>query len=64
MATTKAEAAALAYHAIHEQMETFTPYADRLRYAIDVIEILREMAETEYGQYIDSQQAAKAKAVE
>lgn len=50
---TKAEAAAIAYHAIHDQFGDFVGYEDEMRSIIDVIEILQVMADTEYKQYID-----------
>lgn len=60
---TKDEAAAIAYHAIHEQIGVYTAYEDKLRYVIDVIDIIKVMADTEYKKYIDSQQKMESKAV-
>ena len=60
---TKAEAAAIAYQAIHEQIGVYTAYEDKLRYVIDVIDILQGMADTEYRKYIDSQPKMESKAV-
>lgn len=53
---TKAEAAAVAYHAIHGQIGEFVAYEDKMRFVLDVISILQVMADTEYKQHIDNKQ--------
>lgn len=64
MVCTKAEAAAIAYQSIHEQLGELIPYADRLRLIGDVIEIMHAMSETELAQYIDSQPQTESKVVD
>lgn len=61
---TRAEAAAIAYHAIHEQLGEFMAYETKLRYVLDVIDILQGMAKTEYAQHIDQQPKTESKVVE
>ena len=50
----KAQAAAVAYNAIYGNMGEFVSYEDKMKFVIDVINILQTMADTEYKQYIDS----------
>lgn len=61
---TKADVAAIAYQAIHGQLGTLMSYEDKLRYVLDVIDILQGMAETEYKKHIDQQSKNESKVVE
>ena len=61
---TKAEAAAVAYHAMHEKIGEFVAYEDKMRLVLDVINILQVMADTEYKQHIDSKPKMESKVVE
>lgn len=61
---TKADIAAIAYQAIHGQLGELMAYENKLRYVLDVIDILQGMAETEYAQHIDQQPKTESKVVE
>lgn len=64
MSCTKAEAAAVAYHAIHEQLGNPMTYEDKLRFVHDVVEILLCMSEAEINQHIESKSKQESKVVE
>lgn len=64
MLPTKAEVAAIAYSAIHNNSGALTSYENKLQFVIDVIAILKCMAETELAQYIDSTSHEEAKVVD
>ena len=60
---TKAQAAAVAYNAIYGNMREFVSYEDKMKFVIDVINILQIIADTKYKQYIDSKPKNESKAV-
>ncbi len=64
MLPTKAEVAAIAYSAIHDHSGALTSYENKLQFVIDVIAILKCMADTEHAQYIDSIPKSESKVVD
>lgn len=64
MFPTKAQVASIAYNAIHEHTGALMSYENKLRFVIDVIRILKDMAETEYAQLIDSNPHEEEEVVE